>query len=118
MGYASGTTVSPEKTRGEIESMVKRFGCTAYQSGYDSRSSWIMFVHKERLVRFALPFPDPKDPKFRPHLCNRCAMHDGGNCKIKLDSLAFDESHPEHPQEWRYDSNGKPTCTAFRRPAA
>lgn len=36
MAFAEGTTVSPEKTRGEIESLVRRHGATEFSSGWNA----------------------------------------------------------------------------------
>lgn len=34
-------------------------------------------------------------------------------CDILLRSYAFDAHDPEYPEEWTYDDNGSPCCTAF-----
>lgn len=55
--YASQTTVSPEKSRAEIEAILKRYGAShyGYMSGPDKAA--IAFQAKDRRLRFTLPMP-------------------------------------------------------------
>lgn len=55
--YAKATSVSAERSRAEIETTLKRYGATAFMSGYNSDSAQIMFEAKGRRVRFTLRFP-------------------------------------------------------------
>lgn len=55
---------------------------------------------------------------FMSEYCYRCVKFphspDAKNqCRIVLDTMAYDIDDPEYPKEWRY-VNGKPTCTAFK----
>jgi hypothetical protein len=63
MKYASQTTVSPEKSRFEIETILKRYGAShyGYMSGPDSAA--IAFQAKDRRLRFTLPMPKRTDHK-------------------------------------------------------
>jgi len=36
-----------------------------------------------------------------------------GGCPILLRTMAHDIGEPEYPSEWKFDSEGRPTCTAF-----
>lgn len=64
--YASGTSVSPEKSRNEIERMLERYGATGFLYGRDDERGMalIMFKAHDRQIRFVLPLPDPTDRKF------------------------------------------------------
>ena len=35
-------------------------------------------------------------------------------CDILGNTMAFDIDDPNYPNEWRYNSEGKPICTAFQ----
>lgn len=62
--YASQTTVSPEKSRNEIEATLKRFGADQFMYGYDQEMAVVRFRAKGKLVSFVLPLPDPQDRKY------------------------------------------------------
>jgi hypothetical protein len=55
--FASQTTVSPDKSRAEIEATLKRYGAShyGYMSGPDAAA--IAFQAKDRRLRFTLPMP-------------------------------------------------------------
>lgn len=55
--YASETTVSPEKSRHEIETILKRYGASHYGYMSSPETSAIAFQAKERRLRFTLPMP-------------------------------------------------------------
>lgn len=63
-GYASDTTVRPEKTRAEIETALSRYGADKFACGWDGNRAVIVFRCKERLVRFELPIPELSDSRF------------------------------------------------------
>ena len=58
-GYANGTTVSAEKSRGEIEQLVQKYaGRDAdFSYGRMGGNAGISFVAKGRRVQFAMPMP-------------------------------------------------------------
>lgn len=58
--YAKYTTVSPEKSKFEIENILKKYGATSFASGWSGASATIAFEAKGRRVKFVLPLPDPK----------------------------------------------------------
>lgn len=62
--YAEGTSVSSERSRGEIEKMLVRFGATRFQYGWDDKAALITFQLNNRVIRFTLPLPDRNDPEF------------------------------------------------------
>lgn len=38
---------------------------------------------------------------------------DNETCGIIADVLRLSVDDPDYPEEWRYDANGNPVCTAF-----
>lgn len=62
--YAANTEVSTEKSRGEIERTLSRYGASAFMYGWDADQAVIQFKADDRLVRFLLPLPDRNDPAF------------------------------------------------------
>src|SRR3954447_16955867 len=60
MAYAENTTVSPEKSRAEIERILSRYGASAFGYGWEGRNAVIMFRASDRHVKFALTMPDPE----------------------------------------------------------
>jgi hypothetical protein len=57
---------------------------------------------------------------FKAQYCHRCTRDNfyptedpKKGCKILLKTLIYDKDDEEYPEEWIYDENGKPTCTAF-----
>lgn len=81
MGFAEGTSVPVEKTRGEIERLVQSRGADAWRSEQDGRKASIMFRVKGTAVCFRLTLPDPADKRFwhdkgRYHRRTQ-AQHDG-----------------------------------------
>lgn len=58
MAFAEGTSVPVGRTRGEIETLVEKYGATRFASGWmDDLKAAISFVAHGRLVRFVLPLP-------------------------------------------------------------
>ncbi|MBI3771432.1 MAG: hypothetical protein HY272_01815 [Gammaproteobacteria bacterium] len=51
--------------------------------------------------------------------CDHCerdkAYRDGygDGCPIVSATFIYNVNNPEYPNEWTYDANGKPCCTAF-----
>ena len=62
MTYAKGTSVSVEKSRSEIETIVKRYGATAFSYCVNHYKAMIQFELSDRMVRFVLPIPQLTDP--------------------------------------------------------
>lgn len=61
--YAEGTSVSPEKSRAEIETILKRYGADQFMYGIKTDAAAIAFHVNDRNIRFVLPMPDPKSFK-------------------------------------------------------
>lgn len=62
--YASSTSVSSDRSRTEIEQILKRYGADQFAYGWDQRGAMIQFRAHGRQVRFALPLPDRGSREF------------------------------------------------------
>lgn len=64
--YAQGTSVTAERSRIEIERMLRRYGCEQFQAGWDSasRTHHVLFRYGGWLVQLVLPMPDPESTEF------------------------------------------------------
>jgi hypothetical protein len=67
--FASGTEVSVERTKGEIEGLLSKAGCEEFATGARPTQAMIQFKLQGRVIRFLLPLPDRADDKF--HKCGR-----------------------------------------------
>jgi hypothetical protein len=56
--FAEGTTVTVEKSRAEIESVVRKYGATEFTSGWTGEQAGLEFKANGRRVRFVLTMPD------------------------------------------------------------
>jgi len=63
--FANKTDVSPEKSRGEIERLVTKYGATKFVSGWEQAGAAVLFEMKGRRIRFSLPMPTPDDRVFK-----------------------------------------------------
>jgi hypothetical protein len=57
---------------------------------------------------------------FTEHFCDRCInQHPDPNnpkqCMILCKTMIYDLKDKEYPEEWTYDENGRPTCTAWKK---
>ena len=64
--YAANTTVSPEKSKAEIETLLRRYGADQFVSGWGGDKALIGFRAAGRNIRFELTLPSPTDPRFKP----------------------------------------------------
>lgn len=64
--YASETAVSPERSRSEIETTLRRYGASQFISGWndDRGEAWLGFSAAARMVRFVLPLPKRDEARF------------------------------------------------------
>lgn len=62
--YASQTSVSPEKSRNEIEALLKRYGGEGFAYATQAGKARIEFVLNLRRVRFDLVLPGEDDRRF------------------------------------------------------
>ena len=56
--YAARTAVPIERTRGEIERCLQRYGATGFAYGWEGNMATIGFKAQSRIVRFRLALPD------------------------------------------------------------
>lgn len=57
---------------------------------------------------------------FTEHFCDRCINQhpDPDNpkqCMILCRTMIYDIKDDKYPEEWTYDDNGSPTCTAWKK---
>lgn len=62
--YASGTEVSSDRSRAEIERTLQRYGATSFAYGWQEGRAMIGFSARERHMRFILPMPDRNAREF------------------------------------------------------
>ena len=62
--FASETTVSVERSKGEIERLLGRYGACRFMSGWDGPVAAIGFTIANRTIRFLLPLPDRMSKEF------------------------------------------------------
>jgi hypothetical protein len=68
MAFAENTTVPVERTRAEIEKLVKKYGASRFSSGWiDDGRAAISFAAQKRLVRFALQMPTMEQAQKHAH---------------------------------------------------
>lgn len=63
--FAATTRVPVAQSRGEIESLLRRYGAKSFMSGQDANQALVAFEAKGRRVMFRLPMPDAK--KYEPN---------------------------------------------------
>lgn len=64
MAYAETTSVSVERTRAEIETLLSKRGASRFGYMSDEKKTSIMFVLRDRAVRFELPLPAKDEKRF------------------------------------------------------
>ena len=62
--FASETSVSPERSRAEVERTLRKYGAEKYMYGQDQDRAIICFEMKGRRIRFDLPMPDKSERRF------------------------------------------------------
>ncbi len=62
--YAAKTEVPIEKTRAEIEAVVRRFGADSYFSGYEGAKAMLQFRCAGRFVRLTMTLPGEREKRF------------------------------------------------------
>jgi hypothetical protein len=66
MQFARDTTVSVERSKGEIERILTRYDATEFASGWKSERAMMQFRMNERVIRFVLPLPSKEDFRATP----------------------------------------------------
>lgn len=62
--YAAKTTVPVEKSKGEIERTLTRYGAEGFAYSTGTTEATIGFIFQGRMVRLKVPLPSREDPKF------------------------------------------------------
>lgn len=62
--YAENTSVAADRSRGEIEQTLARYGADQFLYGWDAEGAVVMFRAHMRQVRFRLPMPKRDDRQF------------------------------------------------------
>lgn len=62
--YAENTTVPAERSRGDIERLLARYGADQFMYGWDDNQAVIAFRMEGRNVRFLLPMPNRDSTEF------------------------------------------------------
>lgn len=62
--FAKNTTVSPDRSRNEIERTLQRWGADQFMYGWEAGQAVIQFRANDRLIRFIIGLPDRDDPAF------------------------------------------------------
>lgn len=68
-GYATGTAVSGDRSKAEIEAILERYGADQFISGWATGQVVIGFRMGQRMIRFNLPVPAPES--FRTYQSQR-----------------------------------------------
>ena len=93
--YASGTDVSPGRSREEIERTLTRFGASSFGYGWDEAGAMIGFTLRGRTVRFVLPLPDKNSSVYqrtetgRPRKATAALAAWEQDCRARWRSLAL-----------------------------
>ena len=66
MAYAANTSVPVERSRAEIERLLSRHKCNKFLAGvdHDAHTATVQFHAYNRIIRFIIGLPDPKDKKY------------------------------------------------------
>ena len=57
MTYAAGTSVPPDRSRGEIERTLARYGAKQFMFGHDEDHGIVAFTMRGRQIRFTMTIP-------------------------------------------------------------
>jgi hypothetical protein len=115
--YASRTRVPTEKTRTEIERVVKRYGATGFVSGWQGENVRIEFICRARHIRMTMVEPAPdlaKRQKWRALLLLVKAKLESVDAKIATFEEAFlaDIVMPDGRTVW--ESTREPIKLAYQ----
>lgn len=61
--YAENTGVPIERSRAEIEALLRKYGADKFSSGWNAEQAGVSFACRGKLVKFVLPFPDRNDQR-------------------------------------------------------
>lgn len=66
MAFAENTSVPVERSRAEIERLLRKHKCSQFVVGgdYEQHQAMVQFRAHNRIVRFIVALPDPKDKQY------------------------------------------------------
>jgi hypothetical protein len=64
--YAADTSVTPDRSRAEIERTLERYGATGFMYGWNGERAMLAFEMKGRRVQFAVPLPPKASFRITP----------------------------------------------------
>jgi hypothetical protein len=64
--YAKDTQVSVDRSKGEIERILQRYGAEKFMQGWDQEKAVIAFTYEGRTIQMKLPLPDKADFALTP----------------------------------------------------
>lgn len=72
------------------------------------------------MIRKYRPSNGTEGMGFTEYFCDRCLhQHPDWNspkqCEILCKTMIYSVNDPNYPEEWQYDENNRPTCTAWRK---
>jgi hypothetical protein len=67
MPYAEETSEPVERSRAEIEELLRKYGADQFASGWSGKRAVVQFLAEGRTIRFVLPLPNPTDTQFTQH---------------------------------------------------
>jgi len=62
--YAAETSVTPDRSRAEIERTLERYGATGFMYGWSGNQAMLAFEMNHRRLKFLLPLPDKSAVEF------------------------------------------------------
>jgi hypothetical protein len=63
--FAEGTSVSSDRSRAEIDSLLMRYGANSFVYGMNADSAMVAFEMRGRRIKFVLPMPDRTGKEFQ-----------------------------------------------------
>ena len=92
MGYAQGTGVSVDQSKGELKRVIYKYGASNYKYGEEDDRAMVMFSKNDRIVRFVITFPPPDSKQF---------THTAGRHTERTQAAAYKEYEAEQRRRWR-----------------
>ena len=84
MAYAETTSVSVEKTRAEIETLISKSGATHFAYMTTPEAAIIGFRFADRQLKFVVPLPSRTDKKFTTRMVRGYQKQNDINAAYKL----------------------------------
>lgn len=92
--YAKNTSVSSEKSRGEIENTLARYGASAFVYATNNNKAMIQFQAHARRIMFVLQLPDKTEKRFTH-------TRGGKGYQKWTDEIAYELWEQACRQKWR-----------------